>query len=599
MFKSFYTSIFCILILSTCVFCGSCAFAEPAEPNSPINVSRANFDVSQPHTLGLDQTRADTITVFSPGPDDEFKFANHPQVIAFKEHLYVTWNGQYRDEAGPGPALYSRSPDGLKWSKPVPIVPGTRTSGGFWTNGDKLVAYVSKTSDTIEAPGASDTEMYSTTDGINWTYEGAVVNAAFSQNPKQLPNGRLIVNGHFIAESGEMEDVKFGTAFYTDQPDGCGGWVRADMELRTDYVKTVKSRKVSRATEPSWFRRSDGNLVTLFRDLYVDEAGEQSYRTLASVSNDNGETWSYPLVTNMVDSGSMQCAGNLPDGTSFAVNCPTTTDQYRCPLAIMLSEDGINFNRVYLVRGKPQSKRYPGGSKTNGYSYPGACIYDGHLYISYATNKEDVEMSRIPLENLSTPSILGTFIDTFEYYDTNSGLQAEWSSEFGAAPAELESGGRDKVLKADYDNYDDKKSSLVKSFNPVLDMDSYSEQYLEILIKGNLEGLSANDAVLAVELSDETTSQRIDCPDSSSYLGSSQWQVWRPSLADFDLIDFSEISSIRIIINGGRLINGTLYLDSIKLDPGISYTTGDFSGNGQVDINDFNIIVKDWMSKGY
>jgi hypothetical protein len=589
MFKAFYTSIFCILILGTSVF------AElSAEPGSPIHVSRADFDVNQPHTLGLDQIRADTITVFSPRPDDEFKFANHPQVIAFKDHLYVTWCGHYRDEASTGWALYSRSSDGLEWSKPVPIIPDPRTSAGFWTNGDKLVAYLSKRSDTVD--GASDTEMYSTTDGINWTYEGAVVNAAFSQNPKQLPNGRLVVCGHFDVQSGEMAGVKFGIPFYTDQPDGCGGWVRADMALRTDYVN---SRNVSRATEPSWFRRSDGSLVTLFRDLYFDEAGEQSYRTLASVSSDNGETWSYPLVTDMVDSGSMQCAGNLPDGTSFAVNCPTTTDQYRCPLAIMLSEDGVNFDRVYLVRGKPQSKRYPGGSKTNGYSYPGACIYDEHLYISYATNKEDVELSRIPLENLGTSSILGTFIDTFEYYDTNSGLQAEWSSEFGAAPAEIESGGRDKVLKADYDNYDDKKSSLIKSFNPVLDIDSYSEQYLEILIKGNLEGVSADDAVLAVELSDETTSQRIDCPDSSSYLGSPQWQVWRPSLTEFDLIDFSEISSIQIIIDGGRLINGTLYLDSIKLDPGTSYTMADFSGNGQVDINDFNIMVKDWMSKGY
>lgn len=40
--------------------------------------------------------------------------------------------------------------------------------------------------------------------------------------------------------------------------------------------------------EPSWFRRSDGAAVTIFRDQSA------SYYKFASVSTDNGKTWTSP-----------------------------------------------------------------------------------------------------------------------------------------------------------------------------------------------------------------------------------------------------------------------------------------------------------------
>ena len=153
---------------------------------------------------------------------------------------------------------------------------------------------------------------------------------------------------------------------------------------------------VSREIEPSWFYQSDGNVVMIFRDQ------SSSFRNLASVSNDNGETWSTPVLTNMPDSRSKQCAGNLPDGTAFMVNNPTNSKS-RIPLVITLSRDGEHFDKACLLRdggADLQPLRYNGRYKRAGYSYPKATIWNNFLYVSYATNKEDVEMTRVPLTSL-------------------------------------------------------------------------------------------------------------------------------------------------------------------------------------------------------
>ncbi len=133
---------------------------------------------------------------------------------------------------------------------------------------------------------------------------------------------------------------------------------------------------VSRELEPSWFLRGDGNIVMIFRDQ------KSSFRKLACMSNDRGETWSVPVLTNMPDSRSKQCAGNLPDGTAFMINNPNN-NKSRIPLVITLSRNGKYFNRAYLLRrggDDLQPMRFEGKYKREGYSYPKAiCV--GRLFI--------------------------------------------------------------------------------------------------------------------------------------------------------------------------------------------------------------------------
>jgi hypothetical protein len=96
-----------------------------------------------------------------------------------------------------------------------------------------------------------------------------------------------------------------------------------------------------------------------------------------------------------------QSAGNLPDGRAFLVNTPRG-DRTRIPLAVTLSADGRVFDRAFLLRGESdlQPRRYEGLYKRPGYHYPKSLIWNHHLYVAYATNKEDVEITRVPLAAL-------------------------------------------------------------------------------------------------------------------------------------------------------------------------------------------------------
>jgi hypothetical protein len=135
--------------------------------------------------------------------------------------------------------------------------------------------------------------------------------------------------------------------------------------------------------------------------VFRDQAS--SYKKLASVSYDNGQTWTTPVVTNMPDSRAKQSAGNLPDGTIFQVSNPTGK-KARYPLVLTLSKGGFVFDRAYLIRsgGKDmQPQRFEGKYKRAGYSYPKSVVWDDYLYVGYGTNKEDVEISRIPLDALN------------------------------------------------------------------------------------------------------------------------------------------------------------------------------------------------------
>ena len=132
----------------------------------------------------------------------------------------------------------------------------------------------------------------------------------------------------------------------------------------------------------------------LFRDQ------KSTFRKLASVSQDRGEIWSKPQITNIPDARTKQCAGNLPDGTSYMVCCPANGKR-RWPLVLLLSQDGVRFDKAILLRsGKADdlpSRRYEDKYKTLGFSYPKAFVYNNSLYVGYSVNKEDVQCTIIPL----------------------------------------------------------------------------------------------------------------------------------------------------------------------------------------------------------
>ncbi|MGB3626409.1 MAG: exo-alpha-sialidase, partial [Henriciella sp.] len=200
---------------------------------------------------------------------------------------------------------------------------------------------------------------------------------------RALPDGRILTTFH-------VQPGLIAAPHTTSDPLGRTGWRRGEME------NLPNDGNVSRELEPSWYLTPDGTIVMVFRDQTGSGA------TLVSESHDNGLCWTRPVLSDFPDSRSKQSAGNLPGGTAFRVNNPRR-DRRRYPLVLSLSEDGYRFDRAYTLRTGLEDlppMQFDGRYKRLGYSYPKSLVHEGHLYVAYATNKERIELTRIPLDRL-------------------------------------------------------------------------------------------------------------------------------------------------------------------------------------------------------
>lgn len=379
--------------LCTLLAAGLAGCSEPG----PFEVRPDLFDQAQPDTLGLEfAPGAGTFTIFRPDTGDN-AFNHGVVLLPFRGRLYAQWQTSLRDEDGSDThVVFSSSADGERWSPPAVLAgrwdEGIRTSGGWWTDGETLVAYINEWPAAADAPEQGVTTFRTSADGEQWSDVQLVLAAdnnpvpgIFEQDPHALPDGRIISAFH-------VQPGLRVSPWYTDDPLGISGWTPGVM------TNLPYEGSTSRAMEPSWFYRDDGAIVMVFRDQ------GSSFRKLASVSTDRGATWTTPTLTDMPDSRSKQSAGNLPDGTAFQVGNPTD-NRRRIPLVVTLSADGHCFDTAWLLRSGGddlQPLRYPGQYKRDGYSYPKSVVWGDYLYVGYATNKEDVEVTRVPLSSLST-----------------------------------------------------------------------------------------------------------------------------------------------------------------------------------------------------
>jgi hypothetical protein len=364
----------------------------------PFTTKLGLFDQTKPNDLGLTAANGtETVTVFKATTSSDH-YANGVAMVGFKGYLYCQWQSSATNEDSPDTwVAYSRSQNGTSWAAPmklaVPFNSSYCTSGGWWVNGDTLVAFVNVWPTTL-TPRGGFAYYTKSTDGITWTAlkqvrmsDGSVMVGIIEQDPHALSSGRIINAAHF-------QPGLLACPIYTDDVAGYRGWKKGT------YTPLAYTGDVTREIEPSWFWQRDGSAVMIFRDQ------TSTFYKLASKSTNNGQTWSTTVLTDMPDSRAKQSAGNLPDGTAYMVHNPVT-NKNRYPLAIVLSQDGALFDRAFVLRkggSDLQAQQYTGTAKTLGYSYPKSMVWNDYIYAAYSTNKEDVEFTRIPLSSLGMGS---------------------------------------------------------------------------------------------------------------------------------------------------------------------------------------------------
>ena len=393
------------IIATILLLCSSFATAQAQMLYIPDGV----IDTTKHATVGLKPAKeVKTVTIFKATELSDH-YANGVVLSAFKGKLYCMWQSSPKDEDSDDTrVVYSISrDDGNTWSKPMTLAAPSRdyycTSGGWQVWGDTLIAFI----DTWEkglSPRGGKTCYMTSSDGLKWSkmqpvrmIDGSEMNGVLEQDPYRLPDGRIIGATHF------MPGLHVCPVF-TDDPRGISGWQKGQFEAE-DIGKT------SREIEPSQYLQPDGTIVMLFRDQ------SSSFYKLVSVSKDRGETWTKTTLTSFPDARTKQCAGNLPDGTSFIVSCPVPAKR-RWPLVLHLSGDGKKFGQAILLRsgtpGDLPPRRYDGRYKTLGYSYPKSIVHKGKLYISYSTNKEDVECTIVTIAKPKTTTAQKRVLDFFK-----------------------------------------------------------------------------------------------------------------------------------------------------------------------------------------
>ena len=98
---------------------------------------------------------------------------------------------------------------------------------------------------------------------------------------------------------------------------------------------------------------------------------------------------------------------------------------YKRQLTSTLSSDGKTFDTAYVLRTHDEfpELKYTGKAKRLGFHYPKSVVIGDYLYISYATSKEYVEYTRIPLDAISLNAdkeapVISGIEDGAEYIDS-------------------------------------------------------------------------------------------------------------------------------------------------------------------------------------
>ena len=234
----------------------------------PFSVKDGLYDPNQPETLGLSRlSGTETITIFKTSANTN-KYVNGVVLFPFKGYLYAQWQSSAFDEdAADTWVAYSRSADGINWSSPDTLARkwenGIKTSGGWWSDGGTLVAYINVWPTDLK-PRGGYTEFILSSDGVSWSSPQPLTDnrnqpiaGIFEQDPHILPDSRIINAIH-------LQPGLTVTPFFTDDPLGITAWNKGKMP------NLPFPGHSSRAIEPSSFYRPDGSVAQSNGDLVED-----------------------------------------------------------------------------------------------------------------------------------------------------------------------------------------------------------------------------------------------------------------------------------------------------------------------------------------
>lgn len=326
---------------------------------------------------------------------DDFGWTyNHAPMLAWwNNRFWIEYlSGPVHENKGHGQTLVMSSADGVAWDKPSVAFPPYRMPDGTLAMPHQRAAWFVAPNGRLLATGFFGVP--------NHPNDGTGIGRLVREVKADGTFGPI----HFIRPSAHngWNEKNIAYPLYTASPDA--GFKEACAALLANPRVTLQWWEEDRAKDGfypdmggvmvkalSYYHRPDGAIVGLWKS------------SMTAISRDNGKTWSKPVVAPTLVMAQAKVWGQkTPDGRYALLYNPRRDNRHRWPLAIVTSDDGVNFDNLLTVQGEVPPRRYDGLDKAYGPQYVRGIVEDNPrppgnaFWVTYSQNKDDIWVSRIP-----------------------------------------------------------------------------------------------------------------------------------------------------------------------------------------------------------
>ncbi|KGE14974.1 six-hairpin glycosidase [Sphingobacterium deserti] len=334
-----------------------------------------------------------------------FTYNHQPFLAYWNNNYYLQFlSNPIGEHIAEGKTLLLTSKDGYSWSKPQELFPPYLVPEGFTKPGRD-----DKAGKDLYAIMHQRMGFYTAKNGKLLTigYYGVALDA------KDDPNdgngiGRVVREINKDGSFGPIYFIRFNSSFnqklakypfYTKSKDKA--FVAACKELMEKPLMMQQWVEEADRNDPlvpynrpikafAYYHLPDGRVAGFWK------------HALTSISNDNGKSWTYtPLrAPGFVNSNAKIWGQKTADNRYATVYNPS---EFRWPLAVSTSDDGLRYTDLLLVNGEISTMRYGGNYKSYGPQYvrgiqeengtpPGS-----DMWLTYSMNKEDMWVAKVPV----------------------------------------------------------------------------------------------------------------------------------------------------------------------------------------------------------
>ncbi len=330
---------------------------------------------------------------------------NHQPMLAY-------WNNTFYleylcnpvgEHIPPGRTVLQSSKDGYNWSSPVVIFPPYKLRDGTVKEGKKdsaknafavmhqRIGFYTSKSKKLYALGYYGIVLGQKDDPNDGNGIGRVI--------REIKADGTYGEIYFLRYNHGFDEKNTDHPFYKNSKDPA--LIKACDEILGTPLLMMQTVEEGDRNDPLIPLQKDFKAFNYYHLPNGNTVGLWKY-ALTSISKDEGKTWQYgPLrAPGFVNANAKIWGQRTSDKRYATVYNPA---EFRWPLALSVSDDGLNYKNLLLVNGEITSLRYGGAYKSYGPQYVRGIQEmdgtppDGNMWVAYSMNKEDIWVSKIPV----------------------------------------------------------------------------------------------------------------------------------------------------------------------------------------------------------